>query len=230
MSLPVATTNTPRLLLLHPGQEGAEDALGRAGVVRAALRERLLHLVDPQDDRRHRLGGARRALEVLFALAEVLVVEVARVEPDQRQLPLAARSPWRTCSCRSPARRSAGCRAAGSARTVWRAAGSVNASLRLASHSLRLARPATSDMRSSAAKYSSTPERSTISFLASAMRGMSSAVNMPSSTTTLVRIFFTSNSVSPCRWLSRRATSSPLSLTLTGIRRARSASSWRTKS
>src|SRR5581483_8777424 len=74
--------------VLQPGEKRAEDALGDAAVlVAAGLREGLLELVDPEDDGRHLLGQADRPLEILLALADVLVVEPRGIELDERQAP-----------------------------------------------------------------------------------------------------------------------------------------------
>jgi len=50
--------------------------------------ERLFQLVDPKYDRRHLLGGSHRPLEVPLAIADVLVVEIGRVELEERHVPL----------------------------------------------------------------------------------------------------------------------------------------------
>src|SRR4051794_28695624 len=55
-------------LVLHPSEDGAEDALGRAAV-KAAAREALLQLVDPQHAWRDRLRELEHPPYALLALA-----------------------------------------------------------------------------------------------------------------------------------------------------------------
>src|SRR4051794_28241212 len=74
--------------LLEPRQEGAKDAPRYAAVVlTGAAREGLFQLVDPEDDGREPLRRLHRALEVLLAITDVLVVEIRRIELEQRQSP-----------------------------------------------------------------------------------------------------------------------------------------------
>ena len=103
-SLAVATTKTSVALLLQPRQKRAEQAPAEpaVGVAVAARRHALLDLVDPQDDRCHRLRGRQRATQVLLGLAHVLVVEATGVQLQQRQLPFTGDRPSPRATCRSP--------------------------------------------------------------------------------------------------------------------------------
>ena len=76
-------------MVLHPRQQRAEHPLRQSAVGRVAAGrgERLFDLVDPQDDRRHRLGLLQGLAEPGLALADVLLIEHAGVHPHQRHPP-----------------------------------------------------------------------------------------------------------------------------------------------
>ena len=68
--------------LLHPIQEASENALGHTSVLTSSGRKGLFQLIDPKDDRSHAFGCGHGSLEVPFALANELVVEVGRVQTE----------------------------------------------------------------------------------------------------------------------------------------------------
>ena len=170
--------------VLQPGEEGAEDPPGDAAVLLApGGGKRLLDLVDPEDDRSHALRGAERALEVLLAVADVLVVEQAGVEAQQGEGPLIRDRLGAEALPASGDPQEEDTLGEGEAEAAPALAGSARSSWRFRSQPLRPARSAMSSMRSSTGKYSSRPSRSTMARLASMTSPMSSIVRRPSSMT-----------------------------------------------
>ncbi len=73
------------LALRHPGEQGADDAPGRAAF--AVGGQTLFDLVDPKHAGGHVFGGAERFPQVTFRLAVVLVVQGAEIQAQQGQCP-----------------------------------------------------------------------------------------------------------------------------------------------
>jgi hypothetical protein len=93
------------------------------------------------------------------------------------QLPQPSKPPWRTNSCRSPARRAA--RMPLGAGSPNARASSVNAAARLLSQSLSTARPPTLEKSSLAAQYSSSPLLRMICCFSAKTSFTSSPLNRP---------------------------------------------------
>src|SRR5437870_285894 len=92
MLFEVAARNTPPLAVLHPGQECGKQPLRQTGVgvaARAGRGKRLFNFVDPQHQRSEFLRQFQRFVQPPLALADVFVVEGARVQPPQFESPLA---------------------------------------------------------------------------------------------------------------------------------------------
>ncbi|MNV10506.1 hypothetical protein D3C71_1010350 [compost metagenome] len=71
------------LALGQPGQQVAQDA-PRHPAILATAGQALLDLVDPQHARGQLLGRGQRLAQVLLGLAVVLVIQAAKVQPQQR--------------------------------------------------------------------------------------------------------------------------------------------------